>query len=119
MISHFNHWWVKLLLLAAGAILFFAFVPMSCSCSGTSDSKIEIKTIKVQLDCCRWSDWIRLPPGTKFRVDAPGWHECYFWDGSRKKVENKNCDWMGDIPSSVFKLRGEKGEAIITYEICK
>lgn len=130
MITHFNHWWAKLLLLAAALILFSTFVSGGYSgkysgcggCSKSSEPSNELpnyKTIKFQIDCCRWSDWISLPPGTKFKVDAPGWHEYWFMDGSKKRIENKDYEWLGDIPSSTFKLRGAKGEATITYEVLR
>ena len=55
---------------------------------------------------------IRVPVGYSFRLEAPGWREWFFWSGDRFRFEDDDA-WMGDVPHSVFQLRGKKGQAIL------
>ncbi|MBI4692246.1 MAG: hypothetical protein HY773_02285 [Candidatus Terrybacteria bacterium] len=75
-------------------------------------------TISLQPNC--WSKKICLPPSRKFLVDISEKLEgIKFWDGTEwdratlVKYLKETDGWMGKIPHSTFRLRGQ-GEATIT-----
>lgn len=121
-------WWiiaVLILAIGSGAALYSCDGErdVSSQLSGTdsgsavSQSKPaeKARVIKVKLHPVDWSDWIRLPPNTNYVLDVPGWHEYWFWDGTKKYVPDNTVQWFGDVPSCTFRLRGKEGEATISF----
>ena len=70
----------------------------------------ETKTA-IRSEC--WSAWIRVPPQRYFQVDTPGEVEAWFWNGKRLFFADHNPRWLGDIPTSTFRIRGKTGTAVV------
>jgi len=70
-----------------------------------------ITELEIKAEC--WSATIQLPPQKNFRIDAPGELEIRFWNGVRIFTTDQNSNWVGQIPASVFRLRGTPGTAKI------
>ena|SRR3989344_1491786 len=107
--------------LVIGLAFMFGSLIVSNGASKTNgDSKTPkqpiVKVIEVELKEKEWTDWIRLESGDKWQIDAPGWVEYRFWDGTKRYVADKSTRWLGKINSSTFQLRGASGNAKITIE---
>lgn len=82
--------------------------------ASVSKTTTQIINVRIQPDC--WTDWLKLPPGTAFRVNAPGWHRYQFWTGEQRVVEENEVRWFGTVPASTFRLKGAEGEVTIYYD---
>ncbi|MCS6789177.1 MAG: hypothetical protein NZ484_01235 [Patescibacteria group bacterium] len=84
-----------------------------------SNPKIEIP---IYPDC--WSGWVTIQVSqmnsrTPFRVykkPEGGFLEFYFINGERLMVHQNERRWLGHIPNMTFRLRGEKGIAVVEVE---
>lgn len=111
-----------LVVMAAVALL----VAIGFAVSGDSDtspigkSAMITKSLTVELRPDRWTEWINLPVGVNFRVDTKGWHRYEFWGGEQRVVEKQKPGerprWFGNVPGSIFRLKGEAGTATVSWD---
>jgi hypothetical protein len=99
----------------------FNFTSSATAGEKPPEPKLVTKTIKVKVRPDRWSEWVKLPPNMNFRISDQregAWLVIKFWDGrcwdSRK--HSQGVGWLGEIPNSKFKLRGNSGEVEIIFE---
>jgi len=93
----------------------FAASPPSWPLCGDAERVVQVAEretrIAVRSEC--WSAWIRVPPHRNFQVDTPGEVEAWFWNGKRLFFADHNPRWLGDIPTSTFRIRGKTGTAVV------
>ena len=95
--------------------------PVSSSVIQPGEGRIWVSTgtvYKIRLDPDRWSPWLSGAPGAVFRIRAPGWIQYWWWSKSEpeRAVPNDSVQWFGDVPTSIFRVRGEAGEATLYLE---
>lgn len=85
-------------------------------CPGAKDIAVTAKETVVELQSYCLTGRILLPVGHNFRVEAvdDGEIEFFFWNGQRFLVKEKETKWLGDVPQSIFRLRGKSGQATIS-----
>lgn len=88
--------------------------PLCANSNNVIRATAGVTKVKIKPKC--WSVWIQIPPQKNFRVDTPGEVEVLFWNGKRYFFADNNPQWLGDIPSSTFRLRGKEGIAEIYVE---
>lgn len=76
-------------------------------------TRVEHSGVQVKIREQCWSAWLQLPPHQNFRVDTPGEVEAWFWNGKHLFFADKNPQWLGDVTTSTFRLRGKDGQATI------
>lgn len=108
--------WFLIIVLISG----ISFLGIKHEDKNTGSKKVAeqsvIRYLEVDLRPDDWTDWIRLEPGDAWQLDAPGWIEYEFWDGTKKYVPDKGNVYFGKIQNSTFRLRGTRGKAKITIE---
>lgn len=84
----------------------------------TSAPARPTNALTVTLDEERWTDWINIPVGHRFVVDAPEAEllELWFWDGRRRLLRKGDSVWFGKLNDCTFRLRGTPGKATVTIQ---
>lgn len=142
---HKSGWlgWVAIIALVALTSRFWTkLIPTSCDFGSSAKTAVAsepkkseqpkeqqraVVAVKVKLHPRDWSESIsfaklkptQVPDSARgfFQVNAPDWHQYRFWNGKETPWITKGEQWLGDIPTSTFRLRGQEGEAtvLITY----
>lgn len=122
-------WWIWVI--GALCVLVILIYPSSSSGGKSSETsavetppvkpekKPVVRTITRELYPVRWCEWVKLPGDVDFMIDAPGWWQLQYPDGTCTDRIAEKVRFLGTIHDSTFKILGEKGTAIITYEVPK
>lgn len=109
---------IRMVFSSLPAALNFAASPPSWPLCSDAEKAIQVTAretrVLIRSEC--WSAWILVPPRRNFQVDAPGEVEAWFWDGKKLFFADKNPRWLGDIPTSTFRIRGKSGAATLYLE---